>query len=678
MLVAFYIIGIRQGYSDRSAWLVAFLFALGTIAWSYSRLLFREPLMAFFTLWSFYFATQLRKNWEEEGVNWHLIIQLLITTVAMLLTKVIAIIFFPPLIIVLMPSLKFLRERFRQIAIPLMVLIAFIVAVFIILDRTNLGINRYSFNHYWATYKDHLEWESIIESFLGYLVSPGRSVWLYNPILILAFPGGWLLIKRGQWRLVSAAALSFAIISFVYGVTLDTEWWGGWGWGPRYVLPLIPVLMLLVLPVFDEFQSLFQKAFIALVSIMSIAVQFIGIAVPVENYFTDRFFSGHVFFGKPDSWMAINWQWKWSPIPYHIEHFNFNHLDVAWRFADQPWLTIILLMFLAALHGVFFWYLVTRQKMIRRSLIAGILMISIGCLVLAISLGMRALRYDERYVQNRDDVMTLLYQLDEAAEPSDAIFLDRAEYTLTFMNYFKTPALFVTLPYVPGEVYGPEGAAVDSDDLGELLGPNTQYPLDWTADRHDRIWLIASSGPFNPEKRRPIEHYLVEHYFPIESIEISQQARAISFLTVDSKSGQPEHVVDFLFGDELKLQGYDLPSDNVFEAGDVVPLSLLWEPQIPLPFDYNTGIYLLTQDQVFVASRDGIPQATFGKTSQWVVGESYWDNYGFQLPANLPSGEYVIAVGVYYWQTPDQRLLVSDGIADPIGDFAPLIHITVK
>jgi hypothetical protein len=73
------------------------------------------------------------------------------------------------------------------------------------------------------------------------LTSPYRSIFLYAPAVILFFLGiGWFArrYRARMWLIV-------AIIVYVFVVY--SKWWawhGGWCWGPRFLVPVIPLLLL--------------------------------------------------------------------------------------------------------------------------------------------------------------------------------------------------------------------------------------------------------------------------------------------------------------------------------------------------------------------------------------------------------------------------------------------------
>jgi hypothetical protein len=84
---------------------------------------------------------------------------------------------------------------------------------------------------------------SLSEGLYGLLFSPGKSVLLYAPPLLLALPGTWLLWRRGQRGVVLLGwglFLSHLLLYARWGV-----WEGGGVWGPRFLLPVVAPLLLL-------------------------------------------------------------------------------------------------------------------------------------------------------------------------------------------------------------------------------------------------------------------------------------------------------------------------------------------------------------------------------------------------------------------------------------------------
>ncbi len=528
----------------------------------------------------------------------------------------------------------------------------------------------------------NIRWNFILESVLGYQISPGRSLWLYSPVLLLALPGSFILIRQGDWRRVLAAALGVLLFSAWYGFALTVDWLGGWGWGPRYLVPLLPVLMLCVLPVLPHLMTWPRRILAGGLVTVGAGIQFLGMAVPLSNYYTDLFRSGQIYdfdliyldraaVEANWAWMDAIWGWRWSPIRYHLDRLDWSRLDIAWSAADPGWIgpLLALLLIITALAWAGWSY---RNRALRAAFAYGLIAMLVVLLFAAYGLGLSSLRHDPRITGEWQDVADLVTLLNDDVSDNAALFIDRHLYTPIFMNAFKTASLVVTLPYAPGESYGGQGPAVISEDPDELLGREARYALDWTAARYDEMWLVASAGPFELDKIRPIEGYLVQHYFPVTELSTSQRARAIRFLTVPAPQDSPRFDTTFTFGDSLGLTGFDLPAGNVFAPGGVLPVSLVWTPSQAIPFDYNVGVFLIGQGGQVVAQRDGAPQGTFGVMSHWLPGLPQRDNHGLQIPETLPPGDYQLAVVVYDWRDQARLSISREG-----GDVAQLAAVRI-
>jgi hypothetical protein len=85
------------------------------------------------------------------------------------------------------------------------------------------------------------------EGMAGLLFSPGKGVFFYAPPLILS----GMLWRR--FRRIYPALGGFLAVAWMAALIFYGTWWawhGGWSWGPRFLLPLIPLSMLplIVLP----------------------------------------------------------------------------------------------------------------------------------------------------------------------------------------------------------------------------------------------------------------------------------------------------------------------------------------------------------------------------------------------------------------------------------------------
>lgn len=82
----------------------------------------------------------------------------------------------------------------------------------------------------------------------GLFLSPGRSLFLYSPVFILALPGVWKWIQIDK---PLSVVLTFTVVIYIIAVAAWVSWEGGWSWGPRLITPIVPLIGILIAPVVE-------------------------------------------------------------------------------------------------------------------------------------------------------------------------------------------------------------------------------------------------------------------------------------------------------------------------------------------------------------------------------------------------------------------------------------------
>jgi hypothetical protein len=116
----------------------------------------------------------------------------------------------------------------------------------------------------------------------GLLLSPAAGLFIYVPLLPLALIGLFLAMRRLP-LLASTALVLLALRILVYA-----KWYGWaayWAWGPRYLVPAMPVLAVGLIEVCRRWSGLQSgvKAAVALVLAVSGLVQVVGAAIGYEH-----------------------------------------------------------------------------------------------------------------------------------------------------------------------------------------------------------------------------------------------------------------------------------------------------------------------------------------------------------------------------------------------------------
>jgi hypothetical protein len=98
-------------------------------------------------------------------------------------------------------------------------------------------------------------------------------------------------------------------------------WWGGWGWGPRFLVPLMPFLVLMLGVLLHERR---WRVVIGLVLLpLSLFMNALGIMVDFNNYLSD------ITQGDMSREALYLWQPAYSPILAHIRQLDVQHVPIV-------------------------------------------------------------------------------------------------------------------------------------------------------------------------------------------------------------------------------------------------------------------------------------------------------------------------------------------------------------
>lgn len=96
---------------------------------------------------------------------------------------------------------------------------------------------------------------SFLEALIANLVSPGRGLFIFSPVLLMSVAGVILRIRDGDWRRLDSALLAIVILHWVV-ISSFGKWWAGHSYGPRFFCDVIPYLVYLAIPVFSRLSVL--------------------------------------------------------------------------------------------------------------------------------------------------------------------------------------------------------------------------------------------------------------------------------------------------------------------------------------------------------------------------------------------------------------------------------------
>jgi hypothetical protein len=350
----FFAIARRLGYGRRTAIAGALVVGTATIVAVYSKSFFSEPLVALCLLGAAGAFTgeppvPPDRAWLRAGA-W---------LAVAILARLDNVIIVPVFLAGLWLGVEWARRREAWRGTTLFALPLLVMAL-VILWTNYLRSGRFQFSGYGGeTFSTFF-----LSGLFGLLFSPSHGVFWYSPPLALAI----VYIVRFHRRHSRLCFVVFAVIAlklFVFAKWWN--WFGGWSWGSRFLLPVVPLAMLALLDPLSRWSQLrrVEKALIAAAVAAGLAVQAAGLLVAPNAYHgTIQFLAGAgsgrvqlladreqlLTFSPPQSPLIGNW-----PI---IAHARLDWFGL--RFTDYfpSSLLIAILMFLGVVLVLSAWLLV--------------------------------------------------------------------------------------------------------------------------------------------------------------------------------------------------------------------------------------------------------------------------------------------------------------------------------
>ncbi len=250
------------------AFILALVYGLATIAFSYSNVLFQHQIAAFGCFVGFYLIW--RVIYEQANTNglW----------LAGILFGIATITEYPVVIILGLIFLWALYKANNRIALYRVVMGALpFVVIFLVYNDIAFG-TPFTFGYL------HSNWTESVHSIgIGGISTPSLSILLeimfgtfrglffISPVLLLVFPGFYLMWKHEVTHRSVIVLLALIIGSFFVYNAGYVVWWGGFSVGPRYLTPMIPFMMLpIAFVIRDGFKNRSIALIIGLLIIISV------------------------------------------------------------------------------------------------------------------------------------------------------------------------------------------------------------------------------------------------------------------------------------------------------------------------------------------------------------------------------------------------------------------------
>jgi 4-amino-4-deoxy-L-arabinose transferase-like glycosyltransferase len=584
ILVAFFLDWL--GFRPRTALALAFIYGLATFAIAYVKTLFGEPLVALLLL----LAAVGAWRWREDERPRHAWLALAGIALALCVGVNLIYVVLIPIVGLYLGPARLIRHIGGLIAfgLPLLLILALI------------GLQN------WGRFGDPLTsgyqfaagegfTYPLLDGLYGTLISPYRGYFWYNPCLILAVPGWWLLRRRSG----ALAWLLAALI--VVQPLLFASWWSWYGgivWGPRFLLPTLPFAVLCLAPILDRAWS--RRWVVVLFGVLvglSVLIQVLGVLFSYLPY------TGYLIaaFSEPiPRWVIADP--LLSPVVGHLALvWGGQALDPAWVARGVDWAHLTACLTLIAV-GV--------GILVRRA--SGRLAIPLALVAVCAAGGVVVTR------QQADPSVGRVRELESALTPP--------ALTVAATTLFADSLLDVEQG---GRVITMNAPTSPDDDRARRV---------WQYARREsqRLWLVTWFPPAAPGNWQERDLWQTSAFIR----EVSAAGhRAVLFDLGPSPAADRE--AGHRFGAEVRLAAYGTRHD-----GDGLAVVLRWEALRLVGRDLSWFVHVIDPAGNIIAQQDRQPQGGYAPTRSWQPGGAVADRLYFLLPAGIDSRSLKLRIGV--------------------------------
>lgn len=498
----------------------ALFFGLGTIAWPYALAYFRDSLAMFFvTICLLGLVLRNGNRQRQVRIGYGLIMAGLLGGI---LAKNSVILILPFVLLMLFSweapkRLRHISKR-RKFGTIFILLLAILSVAALIPSEGPLA--RFSLEYYFSLLIHFITSVNLhtVWAFIGSILSPSKSILLFNPVLFLLIPTHKTVIvqRKNIFRLSIGFLLLLCLAQALFYGDL---WAGTFGWGLRFLLPTLPGLFLLLASAIEDI--VFNRTarwFVVALFCISILVQLSAVLVSWANPLLEWQHQGLA----PYSFQAT-WDPRYLVIPYHLGHmFRFEPAQIAWvrtvKYSPTALFIPISTLSLAVVLLVLGKLKLEPIKARFPSKLASFVIVLVW--LFPIFPYLLLLKKDPYWMGNSSEAEQVVNYLSLSSQEGDAILLDSYGTPLwnLWMNQWDRPIKYFALPFeIPSE-------NILESKLNYNISPVTIDLLEELAAGKKRIWYVASSAApdymFSGEVAWLESHYGLEDQHTIVGDEI--------------------------------------------------------------------------------------------------------------------------------------------------------------
>jgi hypothetical protein len=251
----------RLNFSAKQSIFGSLIFSFATFAPFHTKTLFSEPLLTLLAYSSMYFLL-FNKQIFLSGV----------LMFAAGLTKASVFIGFIPLYLWSLMTKISLKRR--------MVLIIFVIFSVI----SYCAYNYFRFSNIFQTGYANISFKpALLGSAFFYIFSPGASIFLFQPVLFLAFFGLRIFQKKSAKVFI---VLLLIVVLYLLVVITYSRSREDWSWGPRLLYPILPFMVISLMFFVKEIKTKILKFAFYILVVISIFIQLSSVVISYHRFFS--------------------------------------------------------------------------------------------------------------------------------------------------------------------------------------------------------------------------------------------------------------------------------------------------------------------------------------------------------------------------------------------------------
>ena len=660
------------GYSDSVAVIVALSAGLATNLYAYSQAFFREPLTALLILAALLcLQVGSARSLRLRALSWLLAAALLFLAAQVKYSAAFAL----PAALFFAIAQSASSPRFRQASMWLLALLAAGLALAMLLDPLPAFLLDF-------LARTGLDGAYLASATRAYLLSPGASIWGSSPVALLALAGCIAIVARGQMRLPTTICLLVAGYALGHALLAGAHWFGGLSFPPRFLTPVLPILMLGCAPIVERMLAQRSRALVSVwiaLLLYSMWIQFSAVSLSWRHYGESL---------PAESGGLTEWQpalnqpqyFRWVVAPQRWADLGF---DFLWTRADLPVWGISFSLYALAI-GACLWRTVRNPRGRWRH---AALPLAFLCLPLTLLNLSAAYDRDPRARSQNATLREALDFLTQHASENDILLLGSDDYAAFVMNHLDSakPRPVVLPRPLAQAASDKQPARVHSSNPYDWFDVSSLRAINHLLAKQERLWLLAESSPFMDWSYRPLERYLALHAYPLREVALQGGDPAVRLLEYSARSPAPGLAAPFAgdtatalrYGEHIRLAYVTLPNGSRYRPGDAIEVSLHWQTDSRIAHDYTIALFAAqsSSQQVVAQGHDSAPQAGFAPTSSWLPYQPVIDNRALRLPADAPVGDIELWLAIYRYDSAIgdiARLPVAGGASVHLGEIGVL------